>query len=330
MAKKRFVLIFVAFLIFIAMLILQVQAFAKTTTEIVHTTGIVTSNISPVREELSTNSKIIDIIREGIKLEIGEIVESSENFYTLWFKVKFNEKVEYVPKIYDNFLDNSGEPSDEKFESYIGLTACGLNLRSEPKTNASVLEVLKSNSLVIVTDVINTSGKDNSSWLKVNYNGKVGYLAKQYVNFYESTTNTSKEVGIVSISLNLNAKPNTTNSEVKEVISKGCVVEILSTATTSNNYNKWYQVRSPSGNVGWVKGRYVKVGKLSFVSTAVTNYWPNSNYLYKTLTSTINTAIERAGFESVENTSSSQEPFVLDVIFSSECCMCNMYKLDFN
>jgi len=62
-------------------------------------------------------------------------------------------------------------------------------LRSEPKTNASVLQVLKSNSLVKVTDVINTSGKDNSSWLKVNYNGKVGYLAKQYVNFYSFDLN---------------------------------------------------------------------------------------------------------------------------------------------
>lgn len=329
--------------------------------------GIVTASLLNVRDKSSINSNVIGNVKKGNTLTIEEVVETSDKTYPTWLKINYNGKVGYVSKNYVDFVDKTEDQPDTTFESYIGIvTASGLNLRSKPTTNSSIITVLKNKSLVIVSEVVHTSDKVNSSWLKVNYNNKVGYVAKQYVDVFEDKTiDTTKEVGIVSTDLNLRTNPTTANSKVKEILSKGTYVEVLNTRTTSDNYKKWYQVRSPSGNVGWVAGQYLEVGKWSFVSTAATHYSTNSNVEcnivsasslingevinpnesfswsktvskyddVSTVSTTINTAVKRAGIKATENESlknTLQEPIMLEVISSSRCCMCNVYKLVLN
>ncbi|AHM60383.1 hypothetical protein D770_10630 [Flammeovirgaceae bacterium 311] len=52
----------------------------------------------------------------------------------------------------------------------------GLNLRSEPSTNASVLTSIPPNAKVTVVDT------SNSEWTKVKYDGKTGYVASKYLS----------------------------------------------------------------------------------------------------------------------------------------------------
>lgn len=51
----------------------------------------------------------------------------------------------------------------------------GLNLRSEPNTNSSVLASIPANAKVTVVD------SSNSEWTKVKYDGKTGYVASKYL-----------------------------------------------------------------------------------------------------------------------------------------------------
>lgn len=52
----------------------------------------------------------------------------------------------------------------------------GLNLRSEPSQNASVLTSVPPNAKVTVVD------SSNSEWTKVKYDGKTGYVASKYLS----------------------------------------------------------------------------------------------------------------------------------------------------
>lgn len=244
--------------------------------------GIVTACLLNVRDNPSITSNTIGNVKEGNLLTIEEVIETSDKVYATWLKINYNGKVGYVAKNYVNFVDTNQDeeqitPDDSKLESYIGIvTASGLNLRTEPTTNSSIIAVLKNKSLVNVLEVVHTSDKVNSIWLKVNFNNSVGYVAQQYVDIFDvETTNTSKQVGVVTTNLNLRTNPTTTNSQIKEILPKGTCVNILNSRTTSNQ--KWYQVRSPKGIIGWVSGKYLQIGKWSLISSAITQSSPNGN-----------------------------------------------------
>lgn len=220
--------------------------------ELENDVGVVTAYLVNVRKQPKISSNVIGTVNKGDLLTINEVIETSDKNYTTWLKIKFNEQVGYISKNYVDYVDKKEEKPDTEFESYIGVvTASGLNLRTKPTTSSEPITVLKKGSLVIVSDKVNTT------WLKVKYNKTVGYVSQQYVDVYENEEETTK-VGIVSQDLNLRTKP-TTNSGVKEILSKGAYVDILDTRTTSDIYKQWYQVRSPRGNIGWVVGKYLEV-----------------------------------------------------------------------
>jgi len=220
--------------------------------ELENDVGVVTAYLVNVRKQPKISSNVIGTVNKGDLLTIDEVIETSDKNYTTWLKIKFNEQVGYISKNYVDYVDKKEEKPDTEFESYIGvITASGLNLRPKPTTSSAPITVLKKDSLVIVSDKVNTT------WLKVKYNKTVGYVSQQYVDVYENEEETTK-VGIVSQDLNLRTKP-TTNSDVKEILSKGAYVDILDTRTTSDIYKQWYQVRSPRGNIGWVVGKYLEV-----------------------------------------------------------------------
>ena len=72
----------------------------------------------------------------------------------------------------------NGYESSAPSEHVVGMvTANGVRLRSEPNTSSNILAVLNTGDLFDVVD-----DRNGDAWLKVRWEGKEGYLARQYTN----------------------------------------------------------------------------------------------------------------------------------------------------
>lgn len=85
----------------------------------------------------------------------------------------------------------------------------GLNLRSEPNTNSTVITSIPPNAKVTVLD------QSNSEWYKVQYDGKTGYASSKYLqenaNRTNNNSNSSKNSN-TSASNNTRSNNNSSNS----------------------------------------------------------------------------------------------------------------------
>ena len=140
------------------------------------------------------NSGWILISKINIKEEKEEVVEKQEETET----VKKEEKVE-----------------TKAVKKYV--SAESLNVRKSPENNAQIINSLRINTQVTVTEVV------NSTWSKITYNGKQGYVASKYLS--------DKKVDISSRNEEVNraAKQETVKKETTTV------QETKSTNTTTEN-----------------------------------------------------------------------------------------------
>ena len=109
--------------------------------------------------------------------------------------------------------------SHENQSSLGVVTATLLNVRNKPSTDSNVIGGLKKGTFLTIEEVITTSDTLYRNWLKINYNGKVGYVANNYVDFIDTDQDKNQTtpdfeqenyIGIVTAAgLNLRTKPNT-------------------------------------------------------------------------------------------------------------------------
>lgn len=252
MAKKRSVLttFVLALLAFMVMLCLTpVHANAKTTTE---TTGVVNTCLLYVREKPTICSNVIGSVREGNQLTIEEVVKTSDKVYTNWLKINYFGKVGYVSQNYVNL-------KEEELENNVGVvTASLVNVRKQPNINSNIIGNVREGKQLTIEEVIETSDKNHSTWLKIKFNEQVGYISKNYVEYVdkkEQNTDTDFEcyIGVVTASgLNLRTKP-TTSSDPITVLKNGNLVIVFDKVNTS-----WLKVKY-NKTVGYVAQQYIDV-----------------------------------------------------------------------
>lgn len=126
----------------------------------------VNTNVLRVRTQPNTSSAIMGRVYEGEVLQvIGE--ENS------WLKVNHNGKIGYVSS---EFISKNGvlaKTNIGKSRSKI-VTANVLRVRTQPNTSSAIM------GRVYEGKVLQVIGEDNG-WLKINHNGKVGYVSSQFV-----------------------------------------------------------------------------------------------------------------------------------------------------
>lgn len=126
----------------------------------------VNTNVLRVRTQPNTSSAIMGRVYEGEVLQvIGE--ENS------WLKVNHNGKIGYVSS---EFISKNGvlaKTNIGKSRSKI-VTANVLRVRTQPNTSSAIM------GRVYEEKVLQVIGEDNG-WLKINHNGKVGYVSSQFV-----------------------------------------------------------------------------------------------------------------------------------------------------
>ncbi|WP_241675931.1 SH3 domain-containing protein, partial [Bacillus wiedmannii] len=134
---------------------------AFTTTAIAET--IVTADVLNVREKPTTESKVVEKVKNGEELKVINTEDG-------WSKIELNGKEVFV--------------SSEFTKDIYHVTADLLNVRSESNTESKVLGRLKKD------DVIESTHQVKDGWLQFEYKGKTAYAN---VSFLSSTAPVEKK-----------------------------------------------------------------------------------------------------------------------------------------
>ena len=220
-------------------------------------TGVNTS--LNVRSGASTSASIIGTLKNGANVDItGE----SGN----WYKINYSGKVGYVSK---NYVKKGTTPQSQpkpeekpQTETKVTGTVTGitttLNLRSGASTSASIIGTLKNGAKVDITG-------ESGNWYKINYNGRVGYVSKDYVKKGGATTpeqkpedkpqTETKVTGTVTgITTTLSVRSGaSTSATIIGTLKNGAKVEI------TGESGDWYKINY-NGKVGYVYKSYIKKG----------------------------------------------------------------------
>ncbi|MDA1609784.1 cell wall-binding protein EntB [Bacillus cereus] len=126
---------------------------AFTTTATAET--IVTADVLNVREKPSTESKVVEKVKNGEELKVINTEDG-------WSKIKLNGKEVFV--------------SSEFTKDIYHVTADLLNVRSESNTESKILGRLKKD------DVIESTNQVKDGWLQFEYKGKTAYVNVSFLS----------------------------------------------------------------------------------------------------------------------------------------------------
>ena len=169
-----------------------------------------------------------------------------------------------------------------------------LNMRSEANSTSSILAKLPNGTKVQVI------GQDTkTSWYKINYNGKTGYVSNKYIKIVGDWNSSSSSItGTRKTTDNLNFRTGPgTNYSIIATIPNGTIVDYYSESN------------------GWAKVRYN--GKDGYVSTSylTTNTSSTTNTIKKITTANVNMRTGASTSHSIIKTVASNT--VVEVISSS-------------
>lgn len=221
-------------------------------------TGTVSGDDVRMRSGAGTGSSVIGTFDKGTKMSV---IGAAGN----WYEVSYNGKTGYVSADYMKLsvgnaastpsATPSPTPSASTTTASGGFKASvigtSVRLRSQANTSSDTLGYYSNGvSLTALGSV-----KD---WYKVSYNGKVGYMAAQYVRITPTDSYSTAKSGTVSgDSVRMRMGPSTDFAAIG-TLGKGTSVKI------SGETGSWYEI-SANGKYGYMSKDYIKI-----VSTAST------------------------------------------------------------
>ncbi|MGK7945773.1 MAG: SH3 domain-containing protein [Microcystaceae cyanobacterium] len=157
--------------------------------------GRVNNNVHTVlnvRSQASANSDIVVELSPNATCYLLEKVIGDPyppNNQTEWYKVKVSGQIGFAAAYYIDEIDNSSEPSQpsqqEMAEGRVNYrVSSSLNARSKPSTDADVVFSLTTGISFKVLEEVSGGEYDfgRTDWLKIDYEGKQGYVAAYYVD----------------------------------------------------------------------------------------------------------------------------------------------------
>ncbi|EOO34956.1 SH3 domain-containing protein [Bacillus mycoides] len=231
----------------------------------------VNASVLHVRAGSSTSHDIISRVYNGQSLNvIGE-----ENG---WFKINHNGKTGYVS---GEFVSKNGEKTNNNVSTGGNntVTADVLRVRTAPNTSSSV------SGRVYEGQTLNVIGQENG-WVKINYNGKVGYVSGEFVsgvssNAGSSNNNTNNTVKPASgnytvnvSSLRVRTGPSTSHTTIGSV-KKGQVVQVV------GEVQDWFKINY-AGQTAYLSKDYVTKGGSNENPTQGNNQEQNNNVTVQT------------------------------------------------
>jgi N-acetylmuramoyl-L-alanine amidase len=127
-----------------------------------------------------------------------------------------------------------------------------LRVRTGPGTNFRIIGYLNKGQAVSVID-------DNENWIKISAGFGEGWVAREYLDFNNKSTNTSNKENNVSIgtgkvtdTLNVRNEPSSTGKVIGK-LAKGTSISIYS------EKNNWIEIKYENQSA-WISGDYVQLG----------------------------------------------------------------------
>lgn len=233
---------------------------------------IVTANLN-MRSGPSTSYRIVKTLPKGSEVEV---ISTSNN----WSKIRFNGSTGYVSNEYlSNINSDTNTNNNVNNDANISTTVTkyvnvsSLNVRSGPSTSYSILGSLKLNEQVEVIESM-------SSWSKINYKGKVGYVSTEYLSDNESFSDNSNNTQITETknkkvntsSLNVRSGPSTSYSKIG-ALTRGTVIKVLSES------NGWSQIEF-NNQIGYVSSEYlIDISETGSIETGNSTNNSTSSYI---------------------------------------------------
>ncbi|MGL5149361.1 MAG: SH3 domain-containing protein [Clostridium sp.] len=144
---------------------------------------------------------------------------------------------------------------------YVYTIGYGLNVRSTPSTQGTILANLKDGTKVDILPY------ENSTWYKIKYGGIEGYVSKEYINL--DTPVTLKKAYVKADGLELNARKSpSTSSEILGKIQDGSEIQIVNSTNPA-----WHKIIYKD-DFAYVSKEYVSFeapAKIGFVNSGGDN-----------------------------------------------------------
>ncbi|EJR02519.1 MULTISPECIES: SH3 domain-containing protein [Bacillus] len=198
-------------------------------------TGYVKIDNVALHQNNHADSAIIDNIRFNSPVTILETTQD-------WYKVSVNNKTGYMKKDAILFKKNV-QPKNQ----YI-VNANALNVRSEPNTESSILDILPNGQFITIQG-------EQGDWYKILHNGQIGYVQKTFVSNGSTplvkgvTVQGSPSYTVATPKLNVRSNAST-SSTLLGSLQNGTQVQVVETVGT------WYKIRFGTG-YGYVAKHYV-------------------------------------------------------------------------
>ena len=190
-----------------------------------------------LRKTASWSGDIVEKILVGTELDVieidGEWASVYRNKEILYAPTKYlNKNSDIVPPVEDNTPEPPKVEEDDKDETTPNFTVsdmnmhgivCNiasndvLNVRETPFASGKLITTLKNNQRVTVLGITSTN------WYKIDTNGTIGYVNKNYISEYIPQT---YRYTIINSNLDLRLKPSL-DAEVIDTVSIGKYVDVV-------------------------------------------------------------------------------------------------------
>lgn len=196
--------------------------------------GVVTAKSLNVRSGPGTNNSVLFTVKKN---ETVEIKGSSNG----WYKIKSSlGKEGWASSTYISKYGNTS--NDETITTAQKQTTSSVNFRNGAGTSYRIIATLPKGTKV---EIISESG----GWTKVKYDGRLGYIASNYLEDIKINSNTSVTKEVNTDSLNVRSGPSTSYSVLGK-LKKGTKIPVISedSGWSKINYN---------GKDAYVSSRYL-------------------------------------------------------------------------
>ena len=197
-----------------------------------------------LRAEMSTDSEVLAELSRGTVLTVLDVFDG-------WYQVQTGDLTGYVASAFVTLAEGH-DPSQLLAETLpesstsvlaVGLVVgSGVRMRSEPNTDCSIVSTLDRGAAVCVMGAAD-------GWYRIDYGGKGGYIAADYLTVSEATEGFSCYALVLADSLNMRSAPDAGAGRVTSV-SSGSYVDV------SGFENGWFHV-SYNGSTGFMSGDYL-------------------------------------------------------------------------
>ncbi len=196
--------------------------------------GVVTATSLNVRSGPGTNNNVLFTVKKNETVEIKDLSNG-------WYKIKNSlGKEGWASSTYISKYGNTS--NSEIITTTQKQTTTSVNFRNGAGTSYRIIATLPKGTKVEVIS-------ESSGWTKVKYDGRLGYIASNYLEDIKINSNTPVTKEVSTDSLNVRSGPSTSYS-VLEKLKKGTKVSVIS------ENNGWSKINY-NGKEAYVSSRYL-------------------------------------------------------------------------